>query len=215
MKDYQGISSACGICKRWLNDSDAQGPKKKPDDASACRVSKVKCAIAMQEKEHIIHNEGVFFVGETKREERMLTKASANDDGDRHRQQQAHAHVVIGDILLHSKSKLTIIRVVTPSLPSSTLSAVCDKPIIHRLSANSSGTNAPQTLVPCDLKNTPPVKADPERVKSSSSSKKLMRMQKAGLALVKEFRTKVINGNHPEPKASKAHTEFDHQQTQF
>jgi len=122
-----------------------------------------------------------------KKKERMLNKASTNEDGQQ--------HVVIGDILLHSGSKITLIQVVIHSL-STAPSLTLEKPNIHRLSANSSGTVGSQTLVPCDLKNAPSVKITPERTKPSSSSKKLLRMQKAGMALVKELKSKVATPNH-------------------
>jgi len=104
----------------------------------------------------------------------MLNKATTNDGNDH----QPHHPIVIGDILLHSESKISIIQVVIQSLtttPSSTL----DKPIIHRLSSNSSGTNGLQTIVPCDLKNISSGKLNHEQIKtssSSSSSKKIMRI---------------------------------------
>jgi len=129
-----------------------------------------------------------------KRKRSMLNKATTNGNDHQH-----HQHVVVmGDILLHSESKITIIQVIIQSL-STTSSLTVDKPIIHRLSPNSSGINGLQTIVPCELKNTPPVKEMNERIKSSSS-KKLMRMHKAGLALVKELKSKVKTSNYTEEK---------------
>jgi hypothetical protein len=134
----------------------------------------------------------------------MLNKATANDGSDH----QHHHQINIGDILLHSESKITIIQVVSQSTSSLTF----DKPIIRRLSPNSSGTNGVQTIVPCDVKNIPPLKDSHERLKTSST-KKFMRMQKAGLALVKELKSKVITPNHSEQKPFTIITADDNERT--
>ncbi|CAF1251070.1 unnamed protein product [Adineta steineri] len=144
----------------------------------------------------------------------MLNKASINDDGDHNHHQQQQQHVVIGDILLHSDSKTAIIQVVIHSLKTSS-SLTSDKPIIQRQSANSSGINNSQAIVSCDLKNTPPIKVTEEQVKSRSS-KKLVRIQKAGMALVKDFKSKVIHTNQSEPKTTNTkNTNSDTEQTYF
>jgi len=135
----------------------------------------------------------------------MLNKATTNDGNDH----QPHHPIVIGDILLHSESKISIIQVVIQSL-TITSSSTLDKPTIHRLSSNSSGTNGVQTTVPCDLKNISTDKLNSERTKTSSSTKKLMRMHKAGLALVKELKSKVIITNHNEQKTSTVDDERTH-----
>ncbi|UJR23250.1 hypothetical protein I4U23_026270 [Adineta vaga] len=148
----------------------------------------------------------------------MLNKASINDDGDRHYQQQQQKQqqplLILGDILLHCESKLVTIQVVTQT-SRTTSPLTYEKPIIHRLSANSTGTNNSQTLVPCDLKNALPIKVTSERTKSTLSTKKLVRMQKAGVALVKEFKSKVVNGNHSESKAITVHEDSNREQTKF
>jgi hypothetical protein len=133
----------------------------------------------------------------------MSNETATNNDEHRHQ------HIVIGDILLHSELNITIIQVVIHSL-SVTSPLTVDKPIIHRLSANSSGTNG----FPCDLKNTSPDKVTPERIKKSlSSRKKLIRMHKAGLALVKEFKSKVVTSNHNDSKSVNMNT--DNERTDF
>lgn len=136
----------------------------------------------------------------------MLNKASINDDG--------HQQVIIGDILLHSGSKITTIQVVIHSLPTTTPSLTLDKSIIHRPSQTPSGANGSQTIVPCDLTNTPPKKETQERTKSLSS-KKLMRMQKAGVALVKELKSKVVASNQTESKTTTVYTNNNDEGTQF
>jgi hypothetical protein len=124
----------------------------------------------------------------------MLNRVTANDASSDH---QHHHQIVIGDVLIHSETKITVIPVIIQSV-SPVSSVILNKPIIHRLSQNSSGTNGPQTIIPCDLKNTIPVKVSQPQIKTS---KKLLRMHKAGLALVKEFKSKVISPNDTEPKS--------------
>jgi len=97
--------------------------------------------------------------------------------------------IIIGDILLYSESKIVTIPITIESNSSGITKN--QQPPIHRLSSNAN-TNA-QALVPCDLKNTSPTNRTNERIKSSAlSSKKLLRMPKAGLALAKEFKSKVV-----------------------
>ncbi len=130
-----------------------------------------------------------------------------NDVSDHHDHQ-----VVVGDILLHFEPRITIIQVVAQLL-SPTSSSTLNKPVIHRPSGNSSKMNGSQTIIPCDLKNTPSAKPSHERIKSSSSSKRMLRMHKAGLALVKELKHKVINSNHAEQKTLTVNTTDDHERT--
>jgi hypothetical protein len=139
-----------------------------------------------------------------KRKRSMLNKTTSNDGND-----HQHQHsIVMGDILLHSESKIIVVQVVIQSL-STTSSSTLNKPTIHRLSPNSSGTNTLQTIVPCDLKNNPPIKINHERTKTSSS-KKIIRMHKAGLALVKELKSKVITPNQTEQKTITVDNERTH-----
>ncbi len=136
----------------------------------------------------------------------MLNRVTTND-GSEH---QHHHQIIIGDILIHSETKITLIPVVIQSI-SSISSIIPNKPIIHRLSPpNSSGTNGSQTIIPCDLKNTVPVKVSQPRTKSS---KKFLRIPKAGLVLVKEFKSKVISPNDTEPKALTTNTTDDNERT--
>lgn len=130
----------------------------------------------------------------------MLNKPTTNDS---HNHQQ---HVVVGDILLHTEEKIIPIQVFSQLL-SATSSLTPDKQIIQRLLPNSSKTNTSQTTVSCDLKNTTSIKPTSEPIKNSSSSKKILRIHKAGLALVKEFKSKVIISNQTEQKSITADTE--------
>ncbi|CAF1094596.1 unnamed protein product [Adineta ricciae] len=142
----------------------------------------------------------------------MLNKASVNDDGDSPRQlQPQQPFIIVGDIVLHNELKVTIVQVVTQILPSTSASPY-EKPMIHRLSANPTRTNNSQAAVPCDLKNTTPVTTTSERPRSST---KLIRMQKAGVALVKELKSKVVNGNHPESKTINENPDTDPKQAHF
>ena len=129
----------------------------------------------------------------------MVSKITSNDgiDNPHHHHQQ----IVIGDLLLHSETKIVVIQVLiqsSTSIPPTNFNA----PIIHRLlPANSSGTNnSSSTIISCDLKNTSPVNSSHSRSKTLSSSKKLRRMRKAGLALVKELKTKVVAPNYTTEK---------------
>ena len=142
----------------------------------------------------------------------MLNKASVNDDGDSPRQRQPQQpFIIVGDILLHNQMKVTTVQVVTQILPPTSASPH-EKPMIHRLSANSTRTNNSQAAVPCDLKNTTQVKTTSERPRSST---KLIRMQKAGVALVKELKSKVVHGNHLESKTINENSDTDLEQTHF
>ena len=132
----------------------------------------------------------------------MLNKTETNGGDDL----PHHHHIVIGDILLHSESKILTIPVII-NLLSPTSSSTIAKPIIRRLTPNSSGTNGSQTIIPSDLKNTASVKVNSERRRTSlSSKKKFLRMHKAGLALVKEFKSKVISLNHNDLKSVNTNT---------
>ncbi len=168
----------------------------------------MKCETVMQKKEHIIRIQGVFFTDKKKKKRKrsMLNRLTTNDGSDHHHQ------IIIGDVLLHSETKITAIPVVIQSI-SLISSVIPNKPIIHRLSPNSSGTNGSQTIIPCDLKNNIPVKVSHARTKTSPSSKKLLRMHKAGLAFVKEFKSKVITPNDTEPKALTTTTIDDNERT--
>lgn len=126
-----------------------------------------------------------------------------------------HQSIVIGDILLHSESKTSVIQVLENSRPT-TPSLIPEKPIINRISPNSSGTTGVNTIVACDLKNTAPVKEINERIKSSSSSKKkLMNVHKASMAFVKELKSKVSSSNHVELKSYTTNTNSEGQKTYF
>ncbi|CAF2413377.1 unnamed protein product [Rotaria sp. Silwood2] len=141
----------------------------------------------------------------------MLNQITLNNNHDHHHYQ----NIVIGDIVLHSELKPTIIPVVIHSILSTTSSVTIDKSIIRRLSPNSSGTSASQTIVSCDLKNSLPVKDTHERIKLSSSKKKLMNMHKVSMAFVKEFKSKVKSPTHPELKSFTTNTNIDNEQTYF
>jgi hypothetical protein len=143
-----------------------------------------------------------------KKNEVSMLNITTTNDCDYHRQ-----NVVIGDILLHSESKITIIQVIIQSL-STIPSSTHDKPLIRRLSPNSSGTIGSQTLVPCDLKNTTVIKVTHERTKTSSS-KKIIRMHKAGLALVKELKSKVGTSSKTTTKSLTANTDAESERTHF
>ncbi|CAF0804412.1 unnamed protein product [Rotaria sordida] len=139
----------------------------------------------------------------------MLNQTTMNNTHDHHPQ-----NIIIGDILLHLESKPTIIQVVTHTILSTASSLIVDKPIIRRLSPNSSGTSTSQTIISCDLKNNLPIKSTHERIKTSSK-KKLMRVPKASMALVKEWKSKVTNPTHPELKSYTTNTNIDNEHTYF
>lgn len=65
-----------------------------------------------------------------------------------------------------------------------------DQPIVRRLAPNPSAVGG-------DLKNAPPNEATADRTKALAS-KKIVRMQKAGWALVKELKSKVRTGKPTE-----------------
>ncbi|CAF0847552.1 unnamed protein product [Rotaria sp. Silwood1] len=142
----------------------------------------------------------------------MLNQTTMNSNHDH----DHHQNIIIGDIVLHSELKPTIIPVVTHSIPSTKSPSTVDKPVIRRLSPNSSGTSASQTIVSCDLKNSLPVKGTQEQIKTSSlPKKKLMSMHKAGVAFVKEWKSKVKNPTHPELKSFTTSTNIENEQTYF
>ncbi|CAF1519539.1 unnamed protein product [Rotaria magnacalcarata] len=124
-----------------------------------------------------------------------------------------HQNVVIGDIFLHLEAKPIIIQVVIQS-PLATSPLALDKPVVHRLSTNSSGKTGSQGIVSCDLKNSLPIKGIRERTKSSST-KKLMRVHKASLTLVKELKSKVSGSNQTELKSIVANANVNTEHTYF
>ncbi|CAF3242683.1 unnamed protein product [Rotaria socialis] len=124
-----------------------------------------------------------------------------------------HQNIVIGDIFLHLETKPIIIQVVIQS-PLATSPLTLDKPVVHRLSPNSSGQTGSQGIISCDLKNSVPIKATHERTKSSST-KKLMRVHKASLALVKELKSKVSSSNQSELKSITTNANVNAEHTYF
>lgn len=125
------------------------------------------------------------------RKRNMLSKVTTNDGIDNYHHQQ---QIIIGDLLLHSEAKIVVIPVFIQSSPSIS-STKSNSSIIHRSIPSSSGTNSSTTIVSCDLKNTSPVKSSHPQSKTFPS-KNLRRMRKAGLAIVKELKTKVITPNY-------------------
>lgn len=123
----------------------------------------------------------------------MLSKVTTNDGIDNHHYHQQQ-QIIIGDLLLHSETKIVVIPVSIQSSPS-ILSTKSNSSIIHRSLPSSSGTNQSTTMISCDLRNTSPVKSSHSQSKTFPT-KKLRRMRKAGLAIVKELKTKVITPNY-------------------
>lgn len=124
-----------------------------------------------------------------------------------------HSNIIVGDLLLHSESKTIVIQVVTPSSPAPS-PLPNEKPAIRRLLPSATGTNGSQSIVSCDLKNSQPIKGTNDRPKSSSA-KKLMRMHKAGLQMVKEFKSKVKTSNQAETNSVITHTGTESDRTYF
>jgi len=133
----------------------------------------------------------------------MSHKNTTNDNN------YQYSHIVIGDILLHSEIKPTPIQV---QLLTATSSQINETKNIPRLLPNPAGMVNNQTGILCDLKNSTMVKLTHER---KLSAKKLMHIHKAGWALIKELKLKIITINNVESKLSAINIESNNEQTHF
>jgi hypothetical protein len=133
----------------------------------------------------------------------MSHKNTTNDNN------YQYYHIVIGDILLHSEIKPTPIQV---QLLTATSSQINEEQNIPRLLPNPAGMVNNQTGILCDLKNSTMVKLTYER---KSSAKKLMHIHKAGRALIKQLKSKIITINNIETKLSTISTDSNNEQIHF
>lgn len=101
----------------------------------------------------------------------------------------------IGDMLIHSEKKILVLPVFlhlsTENVSSST-SITTDQPIIHRLPANHSPVNHLSIKSRRDLKNNLTTNSSNERTTKAFTTKHVLRVHKAGWALIKELKTKVL-----------------------
>ncbi len=133
----------------------------------------------------------------------MSHKSTTNDNNYK------YYPIVIGDILLHSETKLIPIQV---QLLIAISPQTIEKPNIPRLLPSSCEITNNQTKILCDLKNPTIVKLTHERI---LSAKKLMRIHKVGWALMKELKSKVITINNIESEISTENMDLNSEKTNF
>lgn len=124
----------------------------------------------------------------------MTTKTGSTADPLGHSQGY---QTCIGDLLIHSEKKVIVLPVILQSLaekvPSSSSPVVPnDQPIIHRLAPKHPSVSGIATTAGADLKNNYSVKPANERTTKTFSTKNVLRVHKAGWALVKEIKSKVL-----------------------
>jgi hypothetical protein len=119
----------------------------------------------------------------------MLNENTTNNEDDQ------YCPVIVGDILLHSESKLIPIQVISQSLVRKS-SQILETMNIPRVMFNPSELKENQTRILCDLKNSTTTLLKRER---TLSTRKFVRLHQVGWTFVKDLKSKVmaINNNTP------------------
>jgi hypothetical protein len=120
----------------------------------------------------------------------------------------------IGDILVHSDSQIHVIQIVTYAV-ANPLPATLIRPEIRRWPLKPVDIKRLPSNIEYDLKNSPTNKVTFEQEKTSSSSKKLMRMHKAGWTMVKDLKDKVFTGKSTDSSVFTVLTDNPDQRTDF